>query len=195
MIKALHSRNLVFCVWPWHSTWTITEWQSCQQKKIRWVTESEETSVWSQQGAETHCHPPGHFAWQWAVSALTHSLLYCCCALYNAPPLGFHQWQTCADRVVNLNMTIRFPQIWSIGELELGSGPASAHMCKPCILAEILAIVESLSWMTARSVAVFFSYFTKIQKKQRPHQRLFQGSHPRLYITAQHSLLFSNIYV
>ena len=45
------------------------------------------------------------------VSALTRALLYCC-ALYNFFFLGFRQWQSRADRVVNLNTTIRLPLFW-----------------------------------------------------------------------------------
>ena len=46
--------------------------------------------------------------------------------------------------------------------------------------AEIIAILEPLSWLTARSVASCFPDFSKIQKKRRPSKRLFYSSCPWL---------------
>ena len=46
-----------------------------------------------------------------SVCALTRALWYCC-ALYNFFFLGFRQWRSCADRVANLNTTIRLPLFW-----------------------------------------------------------------------------------
>ena len=45
------------------------------------------------------------------VGALTRTLLYCC-PLYNFFFLGFRQWLSCADRVVNLNTTILLLLFW-----------------------------------------------------------------------------------
>ena len=51
-------------------------------------------------------------------------------------------------------------------ELEVGPGPALAHMCRPGTSAEIIAIVEPQSWLTARSMALFIPDFSKIQKNE-----------------------------
>ena len=63
-----------------------------------------------------------------SVSAMTLALfiLLQCCTLYNFFFLGFRQWLSRADRVVNLNSDSH-----CFGELELGPWPALAHMCWP----------------------------------------------------------------
>ena len=88
-----------------------------------------------------------------ALSPLVHwhaRFLYCC-ALYNLFFLGFRQGRSRANKVVSINTTIH---LHCFGELELGPGPALAHMCWPGTKAEIIAIVEPRSWLTARSVGI-----------------------------------------
>ena len=65
------------------------------------------------------------------------SFLYCC-ALYSFFFLGFRQWLTRVDRVVNLNATIWIPLFWRIWTLVrawtcthvLALRKSLAHMCK-----------------------------------------------------------------
>ena len=92
-------------------------------------------------------------------------VLYCC-ALCNFFFLGFRQWWSCTDIVVNLNTTIQLPRTWTL---------ARAHTCPHVLawhMAEIIAI-QLQSWLTAWWVASFFPDFLKIHKNRRPHKRLF----------------------
>ena len=139
-IKGLRSRILVFRVWPWYSTWKIKARQSCMQKiGCRWrnktrhvpffssnryepmaqwlaigrlIAESLATWVQILKSAKTKpsAGPQPFFV---ALSPSVHCQLrfLCCCTLYNFF-LGFRQWRSRADRVVNLNMTIRPPLFW-----------------------------------------------------------------------------------
>ena len=58
--------------------------------------------------AETICSASAILRGTEPVSALTHMLFMLLCSLivYSFFFLGFRQWQSRADRVVNLNMTI-----------------------------------------------------------------------------------------
>ena len=90
------------------------------------------------------------------------SFLYCC-ALYNLFFLGFRQWQSRADRIVNLNATILLPLFWRTWTWALAS---LAHMCWPGTWPEIISIVEPRGWLTARSVASFFLISRKYRKNK-----------------------------
>ena len=78
-------------------------------------------------------------------------------------------WQSCKSWYYHQTSTV----LDNFGEVELGPGPAFAHMCWPGTWAEIVAIAEPQSWLTVRSVASFIPDFSKIQKKQRPHRMTF----------------------
>ena len=77
------------------------------------------------------------------------------------------RWQSC-----NLNKTIWLSLFWRTWTRARAS-TALAHMCWPGTWAEIIAIAEPRSWLTARSVASFFPDFSKIQTKRKSHTRLF----------------------
>ena len=49
-MKGLSSRILVYCFWPWYSTWTMAQW-------LWWVKMTLVTWVWFLQGAESLCLP------------------------------------------------------------------------------------------------------------------------------------------
>ena len=113
--------------------------------------------------------PLGHFVWHWASQC---SECNDTCAFYIAVLsiifwfLGFCQWQSSTDGVVNLNTTmIALSDFHCFGTWirALAAWPALscslAYMCWPGIWAEIVAIVDPWSWLTARSVALFFPDF------------------------------------
>ena len=116
-------------------------------------------------------HPLGHFAWHWArqctdTRAFYIAVLSIICQYFSwISSVAISRWQS--TQPLGL-----FFQVQCFGELELGPGPALTHKCWPCTWAEIIAVVEPQSWLTARSVALFIPDFSKIQKKRRPHKRL-----------------------
>ena len=138
-IKGLCSRILVFRVWPWYSTWTIWVLQYITHKKsvaggeiwpvtysffsnwykpmaqwLRWVAVSLAPWVLFLISAEMLCSASAILRGTESVSAMTLALfiLLQCCTLYNFFFLGFRQWLSRADRVVNLNTTIWLPLFW-----------------------------------------------------------------------------------
>ena len=107
----------------------------------------------------------GHFAWHWARQCtdtrafiLLRSLIFFL--------LGFRQWRSRADSVVNLNTTIRLALFWRIWTWAWAS-------TRPHVLAwriaDIIAIVEHWSWLTTRSVAFF-----PISRKYRKNEGLIR---------------------
>ena len=135
-IKGLRSRILVFRVWPWYSTWKIRVRQSCTKKLgcrwrnttsyipffssngyepmdkwLRLVAESQSTWVWFLMSAETLCSASAILRGTEPVSAPTRALFILLHSL-KKNSLGFRQWRSRADRVVNLNTTIRLPLFW-----------------------------------------------------------------------------------
>ena len=88
--------------------------------------------------------------------------------------LGFRQWQSRADRVVNLNTTIRLPLFWRTWTWALASS-------RPHVLAWHMGRYCSDCRASDSQISGFgFPDISKIQKKRRPHKRLFQGSCPWL---------------
>ena len=93
----------------------------------RWVTVNQVTWVWFQQGAETLCSPSAILNGTEPVNALTLKLLYCCALSLSI--LGFHQWWSCVDRVLTLNMNIWLP---------ISGLPLSALYC--CVISISLSL-------------------------------------------------------
>ena len=54
----------------------------------------------------------GHFAWNWASQCTDTRAFYVAVLSISFLLLGFCQWRSRADRVVNLNTTIRLPLLW-----------------------------------------------------------------------------------
>ena len=126
-----------------------------------------------------------HFAWHWASQCTyTRSPLYCC-TLYNFFFLGFRQWQSLADRVVNLNTTIQLALFWGTSLGTRARARTHPHVLawqmgrdySDCRASELTDWQVSGFW---RSVASFIPDFSKTQKKRRPRKRLFSGSCPGL---------------
>ena len=76
---------------------------------LRWVAGSRATWVLFLKSAEIHACL-SHFCV--SPSVHWHARILYCCALYNLFFLGFRQWRSRADRVVNLNTTIQLPLFW-----------------------------------------------------------------------------------
>ena len=56
VIRGLRTRNLEFRAWPWYSTWTILEQQSCTQKNQLQVAKYNESyTVFFSQLIRTYC--------------------------------------------------------------------------------------------------------------------------------------------
>ena len=72
--------------------------------------------------------PLDHFTWHWARQCT----LYCWAewTLYDFLLLGFSQWRSRANRVINLNTTIRLPLFWRTWTRALAS-TRWTHMCGP----------------------------------------------------------------
>ena len=136
IFQGLLSRILIFRVWPWYSTWAIWVQQFCTAKNglqvakyDEWCTVFPLLLIWtngrvdkagSRESDDLGSVPNewwnalprlGHFAWHWARQCADTRAFYIA-ALYNFPPLGFRQWRSRADIVVNLNTTIRLPLFW-----------------------------------------------------------------------------------
>ena len=114
-IKGLRSRILAYRAWPWYSSWNsknavlqrrvINHFLARDQyermaQRLRHLPVSQATWNGFSQGAETPCRPLAILRGTEPVSALTRALLYCC-VLYKKKILGFCQWRSRADRVVN----------------------------------------------------------------------------------------------
>ena len=56
--------------------------------------------------------PLGHFAWHWARQCTDTSAFYIAALSISLFFLAYRQWRSRADRVVNLNTTIRPPLFW-----------------------------------------------------------------------------------
>ena len=82
------------------------------------------------------------------------SFLYCC-TLYNFSFLDFVSGDLA---LTEWEILTRPSNFHCFGELEPWPWPALAHLCT---WAEIIGSVEPLSWLTARSVASLFFYFSK----------------------------------
>ena len=92
--------------------------------------------VWIQQIAETHCNDFWQFfaiVYHWVFQCTDTSVLYCCAIYFLL--LDLHQWQSCGNRVSNLNKTIWLPLIWSIKHLESSKGSRLTNKCGPLCLA------------------------------------------------------------
>ena len=107
---------------------------------------------------------PSAVPWPFCValsqSVHWHVCLLYCWALYNFFFLGFCQWLSRADRVVNLNMTILLALVWRTWTQARASTRPHVwawHMGSDYIY---IAIVEPQSWLAARSVALFFPDFS-----------------------------------
>ena len=138
-------------------------------KWLRLVAESRATWIWFMMSAETLCSASAILRGTEPVSALTRALVYCC-TLQNFLLLGFCQWRSRADRVVNLNTTIWLPLFWRTWTRARAS-------TRPHVLAWHMGRDYSdcrASELTDRQVSGFvFSWFLKkIQKNLRPHERL-----------------------
>ena len=193
-IKDLRSRILVFRVWPWYLTWTILERQSCMQKNWLQVAKYDESCtiffahlirtnglvfyVSLRESGNLGLNPDecwisrlrlGHFAGHWARQCTA------TCAFYIAVLsifffLGFRQWRSRADRVVNLDTTIWLPLFWRTWTRAWASTRPHVrawHMgrdCSDCRASEL----------TIRQVSGFvYSWFLENTEKRRPSKRLF----------------------
>ena len=67
----------------------------------------------------------GHFVWHWASQCTLTCTFYIDVLSIIFFLLGFCQWQSRADRVVNLNTTIRLPSSTVLENLNSGPGPQS----------------------------------------------------------------------
>ena len=133
----------------------------------------------------------GHFAWHWACQCTDArafwQFLYCC-ALYNFFFLGFRQWHSLADRVVNLNTTIRLPLFWR-------TWTQARARTRPHVLAWHMGRDYSYcraSELTDRQVSGFF--FFLISRKYRKKEGLtrdFSKAHAQDWFGA--ALSTSNI--
>ena len=126
--QRLRSRILVFRVWLGYSTWTIWEGQSCMQglqlaKYNEWCTvfQTADMNPWLSIVRRLGFHSssvlkfsaaPWPFCVALSPSVHWHASFLYCCALYNFFFLGFRQWRSRADRVVNLNTTIQLALFW-----------------------------------------------------------------------------------
>ena len=149
--------------WRWQNT-TIhvlffpCYWYKPMAKWLRLVAESRATWIWFMMSAETLCSASAILRGTEPVSALTRALVYCC-TLQNFLLLGFCQWRSRADRVVNLSMTIRLQLFWRTWARARAS-------TRPHVLAwQMGREYERRSWLTARSVASFFPDFSKKYRK------------------------------
>ena len=79
--------------------------------------------------------PLDHFTWHWARQCTDTRALYIA-ALSIIFFLGFSQWQSRANRVINLNTTIRLPLFWRTWTRAWDSLTTLAHMCWPGTWAE-----------------------------------------------------------
>ena len=160
--RAIHSFFLVI---------NINLWLTSQAKWLRWVVGSQVTWALFLMSAETlWCRPTatGLLAslWHWASQCTDTVTSAFYIAVLSKKFLGFLQWRSCADRVVNLNTTISPPLFWRTWNWALASTrPHGRECCRPGTWAEIMEIVEQPSWLTGRSVASFIPDFLKIQKK------------------------------
>ena len=208
-IKGLRSRILVYSVWPWYSTLTIQEQQSYMQKigcrlrnttshtpffSVKWYEPRAKWTVFKVSHRES-CDmgrvlkpsaAPQPFCVALSPSVHWHTHFLYCCALYNLFFLGFRQWGSRADRVVNVNTTIWLPLFWRTWTLATRPHVLAWHISR-----DYSDCRASDSEMTdrqpcARSVASFFPDVSKIPTKQRPRQRLFERLTPQ---TAPVSLL------
>ena len=124
---------LVFRVWPWYSRWKIRVHKSCTPKNQLQVAKYDESytvffqrtyglvvKVSRRESGDMglildECwislQRLGHFAWHWARQCTDMHAFYIA-ALTIIFFLGFRQWRSRADRVVNLNTTIRLPLFW-----------------------------------------------------------------------------------
>ena len=196
-MKGVCSRILVFRVWPWYSTWKIRVLQSCMQNNWLQVAKYQNLyTLFFKQLIQTNglvvkvcCRESGnmgsipderwhalqdlcHFAWHWARQCTdTHTFYIAALSLF------FFLDNVCGDlALTELQILTQPSNFHYFGELELWPWPTLAYMCWPGTWAEIIAIVEPQSWLTARSdwsVSSFFPNFSKIQEKRRPCKRLF----------------------
>ena len=129
--------------------------------------------------------PLGHFAWHWACQCTVHWHARClfCCALYNFSFLGFRQWRSRDDRVVNLNTTIwlaLFWRTWSRARARTRWHVRAWHMCRDygdCRASEL----------TDRHVSGFvFFWFLENTEKMKASKETFLRLMPRTADKAHH---------
>ena len=172
-------RKKTACRW-WnitrHTSFSLASDMSLWLSGLRLVAVSQETWVQFLISAEFLCSSSAILCGIEPVSAMkpAHSILQC--SLY----FFFLDFLSGNFALTELWILTQPSDFSCFGELELGAslgpGPALAHMCRAGTWAEIIVSVNSVkpwSWMTARSVALFIPDFSKIQKNQRPHKRLF----------------------
>ena len=113
----------------------------------------------------------GHFAWHWARQC-TDTRAFYIAALSIIFFLGFRQWRSRADRVVNLNTTIRLPLFWRTWTRAQASTPSRPH-----VLAWHMGRDYSncrASELTDLQVSGFvFSWFLKNTEKTRASSETF----------------------
>ena len=111
-----------------------------------------------------------------ALSPSMHWLASFCCALYNFFSLGFRQWRSRADRVVNLNTTIRLPLFWR-------TWTRARARTRPHVLAWHMGRDYSYcraSELTDSQVSGFvFSWFLENTEKTKASQETFLRLMPR----------------
>ena len=135
--------------------------------------------VWFSSCVDTFCSPsamPWWFCVALSPSVHWHTRFYIA-ALSIIFFVGFLQWRSRADRVVNLNTTISLPLFWRTWTRALAQTRPhlwSWHMGRDYSYCRA-------SELTDCQISVFcFSWFLEKKKKGRPHQRLFKGFRPRL---------------
>ena len=109
-----------------------------------------------------------------------HMLFLCCCpecALYNFFFLGFCQWRSRADRVVNLNTIIQLPLFWRTWIRAQAS-------TRPHVQAWQMSRDYSCCRASELNDGFVYSWFLENRGKPRPCKRHFQGSCAGLIIAA-----------
>ena len=160
------------CRW-WNTTSHIpffsSNWNEPMAKWSRWVAKSWVTWVRFLMSAEMPCCASAILRSTEPVSALTHTLFKLLRSLYFVFR-GLRQWRSRADRVVNLNTTIWLPLFWR-------TWTRARANTRPHVLTWHMGRDYSYcraSELTDSQVSGFvYSWFLEIQKRRRPHKRLF----------------------
>ena len=118
--------------------------------------------------------PLGHFSWHWAYQCTDTRAFILLRSLF----LGFHQWQSRADRVLTLNMSIRLPLFWS--DWSRAQGPDSATCTGLVHGRDYRNCRAPRSKSHKRCSAHVFPWIVENAWKQGPTARVFQPSQPRL---------------
>ena len=96
--------------------------------------------LWFQQGDEIPWNR-FHFPWRWTSQWADKCALYYCTLWF--PPLETCQWQSCAERVLNLQFINLIMNIWLTlfwNTFIEAQGPGLAHMCRSEVWAVMIAM-------------------------------------------------------